>query len=227
MISSNSWSVTIAILIMTMSAPPAYAQLKQQLYGGYNTIILPATDGPSLPGIVVPPWWSPAFRYFSQPGNQAHTAPAATKEDTEVLRNGPVWIFRGDSSESVNCNFSAAQPPPKRIELPPDVCLYGTANNFTFLMNETVVCEDGNEAWLALYRDSTCHSIAWMINPKFVLPSNICLNTGVMPNATHVIFKLSMMFHCIDAVEGSMPDKLMNGDLDVPVIEDPPKKRDF
>jgi hypothetical protein len=85
------------------------------------------------------------------------------------------------------------------------------------------VCEDGSEAWLAMYRDPTCHANPQLINPMGVVPGTFCLTNPPFLNDIHLLLQFSMIFHCVDAVERSMPKKFINASLDVPVIEDPLK----
>ncbi|KAH8892848.1 hypothetical protein GQ53DRAFT_120830 [Thozetella sp. PMI_491] len=203
------------------------ASLHRQAGDGANNDFLPTVPvEPSQSDTILPPWWwyPPVFRYSSTPieGGSPSSRAEGRGEGQDGPRNGTVWIFRDPTVAGVKCNFSSAQPYPNKVSLPPDVCLYTVGNNMTFLMNETAICPDGREAWLGLHRGGTCRYMLHMVNPDYVFESNICLTTGLAPpNSTHFISMVSMMFYCTDKVEDAMPAKLLNGDAESPVIEDP------
>jgi hypothetical protein len=218
MLSFNSWFISIAALVLAVSLPPGlYAQPYQQAYNVHNSIVLPPCATRGHPNVVPAPW-SHELSYSFQP------VESVDDESGTDPRDGSVWLFRGFPTNIQNCSGSGGLSPPKKIDLPPDVCLYGTLNNLTFLLREMAVCEDGTEAWLAMYMDPTCHEFPQLINPMGIVPGTFCLTTPPFLNDTHIIMQFSMIFRCVDAVERSMPKKFMNADLDVPVIEDPPKR---
>jgi hypothetical protein len=138
-------------------------------------------------------------------------------------RNGSIWLMKGYPKDYRDCLGSDGLGPPKMISVPQDVCLHGFFNNASILLREAAVCEDGTIPWMAIYQDGTCHSGPFLVNPINVAPGSFCLWGSPFWNETRIIRQFSVIFRCIDALEGSMPAKIMNAELDEPIVEDPPK----
>jgi hypothetical protein len=221
MFSFNSWFISITIVLLAILVPDLHVLAYQHAYKAGNPLVFQPHITQWHPHVIPAPW-SHELSYSYEPAESIDD-----KSSTKTLdgpRNGSLWLFEGFPTDISNCDRSGGLSPPKKFDLQPDVCLYGKLNNRTLLVKEMAVCEDGKEAWLAMYRDPTCHENPQMISPNGIIPGTFCITAPSALSEIHIIFQMSLIFHCVDAVERSMPKKLINSDLDVPVIEDPPKK---
>jgi hypothetical protein len=198
MLSSNWWPISITTVLLGFSIPQSSGLV-------YDQAVIQPDISSSHPNAVLEPW-PHGFCYSFQPEESIDDE--STTNPVAGPRNGSIWLYEGFPTDIGNCKSSGGLGPPKKISLPPDVCLYGTQNNLTFLLNGLAVCDDDTLPWLAMYADPTCHATPRFVNPKVILPGKFCLTTPPFFDEVHIIMQFSMIFRCVDSIERSMPAKL-------------------